>query len=147
MSSPSQLKLSFPGPLCSKCASLLLQSPNGMGTRQIQIGLLCLLFGRNQNELSPKCSVWTNRPESQGQSNMIQDTVDPPGIRKGSRAGDTAAKCGQSQDKGGSSRSKCLSWNRREGICEDWEVGRTRPRAGAWHGPPLSLVGQSCVHK
>lgn len=55
-----------------QCVSLPLQSPTRMGTRLIcPKGLMCLLIGRNQNERHPKCSVWTNRPGSWGQPNVI----------------------------------------------------------------------------
>lgn len=83
-----------------QCPSLLPQSPTGMDTLQIRPGgLLCLLFGKNQNELSSKCSVWANRPESQGQSNMIQKTVEPIVIEKGQGLGTPLPSVGKVKTK------------------------------------------------
>lgn len=68
--------------------------------------------------------------------------------RKGSRAGDTAAKCGEGQDKERRLlKVQVPELEQKRVASEDWEAGRTRPRAGAWEGAPRNLAAQSCVHE
>ena len=114
--------------------------PTGMDTRQIRPGgLLCLLFVKNQNELSSQCSVWANRPESQGQSNMIQNTVEPIVREKGqgtSLPSVGKVKTTKTAPKGPSARA---------GTEESGHV-----KTGRLGGPglgPRSLAAQSCVRE
>lgn len=84
-----------------------------MDTRQIRPeGLLCLLFGKNQNELSSKSSVWAL--ESQGQSNMIQNTVEPIVLEKGQGLGTPLPSVGKvktkTAPKGPSTRAGTEEW-------------------------------------
>lgn len=81
--------------------------------------------------------------ESQGQSNMIQNTVEPIVLEKGQGLGTPLPSVGKVKTKTAPKGPSTRAGTEESGY-EDWEAGRTRPRAGACD--VRSLAGQSCVH-